>query len=456
MVDKEFLSYWLMHIGPKDVFSWLEENRPKLTKLSLSSYRDPEIESLLLSRSDPLIDLGLALYGHCSETGMELYKRGGEKKETTVISGLYLPSDSSGELFQTTEVDQIKKAVLSGSTVQGSFGRSWVVENGILGELITSGSYYLVNSFLSNGFCGDEIIENIFEKKGVFEHLEDELWLNFIRQAASNPRLSFPVDDLEMFGYRFSEGWKLFETLPVSDRTASTLAVLGKRLLPERAHGMKILKAIERWRVKNSDKPDSNYFCCRFLLSGLIEDFNEKFKKLCDSDDPALRYSYYSRFSTRKLERVRELFNKDEITFLEPALKNENLYKYQAVREELRECCCDYKDPDPDIMIVDVFDYQADQRAKQHPEWFDNLDDILRALDLIDDPCERYSKQLELLSRQVQNILKPDDKSNVKYEGIQGNPASASGEKFIPESKKGRFLFGILVGAVIVYVLHLV
>jgi hypothetical protein len=69
--NHEFTSYWLSHASADVVFEWLREYR-------LGKYigETEEIEKTLIERNEPLINLGLALYGHQAETGLSFFRNG--------------------------------------------------------------------------------------------------------------------------------------------------------------------------------------------------------------------------------------------------------------------------------------------------------------------------------------------------------------------------------------------
>ena len=69
MQNQEFLIYRLLNASQAAVYSWLEANQPKKDGSIFSSGRE-ELESALLLRDEPLVKLGLALFGYEQETGI--------------------------------------------------------------------------------------------------------------------------------------------------------------------------------------------------------------------------------------------------------------------------------------------------------------------------------------------------------------------------------------------------
>jgi len=71
--DKECLAYWLTQASQETIYIWLEKNKPE--KNHSKDYDRLYIENELIKRKDPLVQLGLARFGHVKETGIELYKK---------------------------------------------------------------------------------------------------------------------------------------------------------------------------------------------------------------------------------------------------------------------------------------------------------------------------------------------------------------------------------------------
>ena len=380
--NQEFTSYWLSHASADMVFEWLEENKPVGR---FDDGREEEIEKILIERKEPLIDLGLALYGHQPETGLSLFRSGDRT---------------------------IKKAALAGTSVSFNLFGCWVETSGVLKELLESfdDELDLLKSFLSNKFMPDELLVSLYERRAPFGSLTDKQWCMAIGRTSSNSRLSTPYDG-EWDGYAeysydkvFTAGWKLFETLPVDEKSVFALSALGHKLLPHKPHDMDVFATIKRWEI-DSDKEWFDWHCeqCRFALAGLIGEYQSEFKSLKDSDDIVVRESYYRRFRAYKPEEVRELFERDNDKFLDAALYNSKLYMNEAVREELRQCCWDYKHPHHELDYPNAFRRQVERFTQEHPEWFADYDGDI-PFNEIKDPILRTSKQIEFLQRRVKTI----------------------------------------------------
>ncbi len=400
MENEEFLTYWLTHASANAVFEWLREQNDSFILL-YSHFEAIEIETLLIERHDPLINLGLALYAKdlSSITLLSLFKNGDRTiKKAALLSDSILSRGSSSSNFAN------------------------FLFSGVLQGIIDSFDEELLKSLLSNESFPDDLLASLYEKKKPFDSLTDEQWFTTIAFTASNPHISTPLDDLsyDIVWIRYSQalqaGWKLFETLPVNRDSAAVLSHLGENLFPCKPSDMDVFATIKRWKVEGDDESDgiSNiYVKCRYVLAKLIgcgalavkdgfgEAIGTEFESLKESDDHALRLSYYSRYRARKPEEVRTLFEKDNDKFLDVAIYNTNLYKDESIRDELNQCLNDYEDPHPEWPIYrENFDIQVKRLTKEHPEWFPDFEGDI-SFDEVEDPLLQANKRLEYLQQQT-------------------------------------------------------
>ncbi len=383
MENHEFKMYWLSHASPDAVFEWLRNQE--------------EIDKVLIGRDEPLINLGLALWGYSPESGGHLFKHGDRT---------------------------IKKAVMSGRSIQHQMRHSEVFVQvkefvGVLEGLLESfdENLDLLESYLSNELIGEGLLADLYEKRTPFDSLTEEQWIKAIGRTISNPRLNAPyhglMDPYAYYSYRqvFTAGWKLFEMLPVNDSSAIVLELLGEKLPPQKPHDMDVLVTIRRWEVEgNTEDRDlahgyiGRFGMCRFNLARLIGTYTSEFKSLKDSDDVALRRSYYQRFSPINPEEIKELFEKEKEKkiFLKAAIDNLSLFSREDFRTQLSEC---YKSPHTDPRISENFIDQRHRQRQLHPEWFPDYTGSL-PFDEVKDPVLRTDKRLEFLQKKVDTISK--------------------------------------------------
>ena len=392
MENEEFQKYWLTHANTNAVFEWLRAQKPRF---GVWSGKSEEIETVLIERHEPLINLGLALYA------------------------TDLSDETSLSLFRNND-RTIKKAALSGDI--SGFLHSWVERHGILDEILDSFDAELLKYLLSNESIPDDLLVSLYKREKLFNSLTDEQWLTAIAFTTSNPRISTLLDELPWDGFEyfrycevFTAGWKLFETLPVNEKSAAVLSHLGENLVPDKSNDMDVFATIKRWKVEGNDESDgliNSYVKCRYVLAKLIgcgawavkdrfrEAIGTEFESLKDSDDLALRLSYYRRFRAHEPEEVRKLFEKDNDKFLNVALYNTNLYVNEAIRDELNKCCQDYEDPYHASSHLESFDAQVKRLTKEHPEWFPDFEGEI-TFDEVEDPLLRTNKRLEHLQQQT-------------------------------------------------------
>lgn len=385
MENKEFQIYWLTHANADAIFFWLKEQMPSFV------YRDDEkIVKTLIDRNEPLIRLGLALYANLSEeTALSLFRNGDHT---------------------------IKKAVLTGTSVGNTpiFGVRFGDFYKVFKEILDSFDEELLRPTLANKNIDDDLLVALYERKEPYDNLTNEQWLKAIAFTVSNPRINTPLDELppdfyEFGSYQqvFSTGWKLFETLPVNKETAAVLSHLGENLVPSKPHDMDVFATIKRWEVESEvagDRLFNYYEKCRFVLAKLIAEYSEtEFESLKDSDDLALRQSYYHRFRAKKPEEIRNLFKKDNDKFLDVAIYNAKLYRTEDIREELKECCYDYEDPHPESTLYSysvIFNAQVEKLTKEYPEQFPDFNGDI-PFDVFEDPLLQTNKRLEFLQQQT-------------------------------------------------------
>ena len=382
--NHEFTSYWLVHASADIVFEWLRENK-SLERFDASK---EEIEKNLIERNEPLINIGLALYtdlSYSSKTALSLFRSGDRT---------------------------IKNAMLAGPSVRGLINNPlgsnvWLSE--ILKELIEPFDEESLKVLLSNESLSSTLLVDLYERQAPFEYLTDQQWLMAIGYTTSNPRIS-TGSTLEIVSgvitegvdrEVFTAGWKLFETLPVDEKSVFVLSALGDKLVPCKPHSMDVFATIKKWETEDN-KFDWHFGRCRFALAGLIGEHQSEFESLKDSNDIALRQSYYRRFRAHKPEEIRELFEKDNDNFLDEALNNPKLYIDKAVREELRKCCWDSKQRPIELYSM-TFGSQEKRFMQEHPEWFADSDGNL-PLDAVEDPVLRANKHLELLQKRIEII----------------------------------------------------
>ena len=393
--NTDYLEYWLSHASADSVFEWLRKEQPQPTWC----------EEALIARNEPLINLGLALWGYDAKTGEHLFRNGDKT---------------------------IKKAALEGCSVMDWYmpgNPSWVESSGVLWEILQAYNdsdisleadrdytpLELLASFLRNRFIRYEVLTYLYERSGYFENLTDHHWVKAIGCTALNPRLRPSYEDMMDFNkHRTIDGmlrsaWKLFETMPVDEQSARILSDIGENITTPGTPGasdiIDLPATINRWKRDNENANDvlpdydkspalfDPFVKCRFQLAKHLP-YDRK-SDLKNSDDVALRLAYYADTSIDTLEEFREYFEKDKDDFLSIAIDKPELYRDAALRKELQKCC-----------HTSEFENRAKRFLQEHPDWFLVGDDASSWIDKIEDPVLRTEKRLELIQRKTENISK--------------------------------------------------
>lgn len=396
MNNLDITTYRLVHSSPDNVFEWLKNNSDDKNK---NVYDDYEIiENELLKRNDPLINLGLALYGQSNKVGHQLYQTGDKT---------------------------IKKAVLSGISIFSDY-ETWLIETDILRTLLNSFDKDLLKALFANQNIDEDLLVNLYEKTDLFSDLNDEQWNALLWASIHNKRISTNHNDDFCDGYSeycyekvFTSAWKLFESLPANPKNAALLSRLSGKLVKVKPHDMDIKNTIVKWKIEGLESEE-----CRQTLADFIEVFSEDFKNLKNSGDPALRKSYYRRFSPEKPEEIRQCYNKDKDVFLFDALENQNLYKEEKIRHELDQCCWDYTRSNSnkyDLIIINIYKDRSDMHRKNNPKWFIDND----FLNDIEDPILRIESKLNTListdeqeEEEAEKINARDSVINATFENV--------------------------------------
>ena len=230
------------------------------------------LEFILSKRRDPIIDHALARYGYTKGAIQLAYDRGDVSTRYAAV----------GNPRGNIALKQIS-------------------------EILRTGSFSLITELLQNPFLPGRFFENLFGRKEEFSDIDDQRFLTILYRIAGSPRLSRARDDTFFDGYAehaydkaFQATWNLAKTVPTDQHWAGALWEILRRCERPQSGGIDNLdQAIERWRIDRSfvDKSRrwerSQSFYVRTLLAGFLRADQD----LLNSDDPALRSSFYRRFS---------------------------------------------------------------------------------------------------------------------------------------------------------------
>lgn len=392
-MDRTAATYLLINAAPEYVFDWLKGHSNPSNLFSIDSKE--ELEQALLSRNEAVIDLGLALYGSEPSTGQTLLNK---------------------------DIFEIKKAVLSGTTIIGRFSRKpWIENTGFLTEVLSvftdtnnenerDKAKQLLECLFKNRHIPRVTLENLYTKSSVFSDLDETNWTTLIAFSTTNPLLSEPYIETYMdggaeysFNKLFGHAWKLFETLPVNTRNSSILYSLGNSLVTDGAYGIDPYSIAERWTSANTDE-NEDYSYIRTTVASLIQVFSEDFKNLKRNEDIAMRRSYYQRQPYPTLEDIKEGVEKDGGQFLEAAMQNKHFFIKEEIRSALRKACWDFPDERSDMIYPNRFKSMEGQFLSSNPEWFVDEWTHTPPYEEIENIEIRDQKRAEHLSKQMAEV----------------------------------------------------
>ena len=303
--------YFLEHSNPNSVFDWLKENQCE--QEALWNDERKELEKKLFDRNDPVINLGLSLYGTDADVGHKL--------------------------FQSPET-AIKMAVLSGTSISSA---QWILEE--IPNLLNRWDTTLLESLLSNKLIEDEVLVSLYDRKSPFNELCDKDWITLCAFTSNNERIATPyntdwIDGYDEYQYElvFFSGWSLFETFPQTPLACRVLEKLSRKLVKQVSSKMDIEKVIERWNTNDPSKQE-NFSFIRYVLANLIPSFSKTFKGLEDSSDIALRKAFYKNTTSVKPSDIDRWFDRDGKDFVDAALDNELIFAKNESREALKNIC---------------------------------------------------------------------------------------------------------------------
>lgn len=404
MANQEFWEYWLSHASAETIFEWLR-NRDDVThpgKFGLHwHYEDSldvadRIENLLLERDKPLINLGLALWGDRSQTGMHLFFNGDRTIQKAVMSG---------RSFRHCSLDHFRRDELS-VYLEALFES--IHENWDLLEAL------LINEHIDN----TKVLDYLYAKHDPFNSLTEKQWQKAVLHSLHNPLLrdfnrNVSLNDGSLHDSR-ANVWRVFESLPVTTpiaeelwRCARILWVMCKGDDNCAPDDMDVMATIKRWEVESDDVEDLNPFEeCRYHLANKLMSQSE-IESLKNSDDIALRRSYYRRMSYvgLKPEDLAAMFAKDRDKFLSEAVHNLNLYCDEAVSKALYKLC--YKTA---LWRDKEFESRAKELLQQDFERFEFLVRVEGSLsssflDEVEPPIVRIDKRQKHLEGQIKKLV---------------------------------------------------
>ncbi len=372
---------YLRNAEPQKVYDWLEANRAPSVRWDFA----PEhIRRVLLSRSDPLINLGLARFCAHAEILRPVYAAGDLSLKCAVLSNPLF-----GDVFKSLSG--------GGSLLKSKFFDS----DEDVHEFIHSAELEALEAYFTNASIDANDLESLFNQSGVFEGLNEDRYLQLVTYALKNPRLHKPreverhdfaaVDPFLNVEHNdaIKAAWNLLQTVPTTEKWASIFGQLWDKMhyagpprspeytavvvsgnhselnRIEAADELRFFhQVLNRWReegerdryhaytrrnvaiaVERALALSPKYQLSRMVGATEMEKANgDRFQQLADllreHHDLHVRLGYYGSFGPVDVQEIHDAYERDKEAFVEAAIENEYFYRASvphAIRAALEE-----------------------------------------------------------------------------------------------------------------------
>lgn len=197
---KEIVSLWAQHASQEAIFERLRSAEEQKDEFYWHGFGS-NVEQYLLSRNEPLINLGLAAFAHDSKVTKFIYQNGGS---------------------------QAKALILKGRFIVYNLYAGWWTDSSVR-DLVERDDLDLLCFLFRNDHLTVSLITDILKKKGIFQGLSNRSWRVFMYTLTSkkDSRISVSEHLSEESNYdereMFEALWSLFETLPSESDTLDDL-----------------------------------------------------------------------------------------------------------------------------------------------------------------------------------------------------------------------------------------
>jgi hypothetical protein len=298
---------------------------------------DGELESALLARKEPLIDLALARYGIDKNTVAQIFARTKEASDPITVG--------------------TRLACLSNEVVDwfSAFPASIVSEQDI-SAILSAEDDREAAALLANPRIDDNLLANLFARGAQFAALPEERWLRLVALASDNKRIvtcEDTDDGPDMGHYRIQKAiLELLKNAPLFAPVMHMLYNLLTTLDPFQTHGDGELEpTLARWstvETKNyKGEPEQGHYTdltfaqeFRCLIGALYGksyvNTETSIAGSPDAADPALRAAYYGNaiLSDNEMHAANK---KDGSMFVFAALWNTSLFYNDKSRKFFEE-----------------------------------------------------------------------------------------------------------------------
>lgn len=357
---------------PHDAYQWLRghslpENGERSSRFGEVNRETQLLEFVLLRRRDLLIDLGLARYGHSGLIIKSVYMRGGSSIRCAAWS-----NQAQGRLFGAKYL--------------------WCDEAD-LRYLALAAPQKQLEAFAANPVTPDDLLMDLIKKRNVFSEISEDRYVAALLALADNPRITNPEGQywyMDGYDYRdykiFDEIWSLALSIPATQHWAGVLErVLRQCRQPVGFAKEKADEIIARWRIDLTPREGERYSSCRsFHLRSRLGDLKEANTELKESDDLALRLSFYRRFDPKNFDDWPSWVELDGEEFVDAAKDNENLWRKEKLRDSLQKVCRSVHNPQrhPPNFVYYGYYISEEKMRNKFPSWFLTNEHLENDLDI--------------------------------------------------------------------------
>lgn len=370
----------LLASSPERVRSWLEARAAKLDRSTSwgEAGNEATIESALLERNDPLINLSLARFAARSETLHLLLIRAGQENKPVRLAVLM------NEVVGRLAFYGMPLAILKAT---GPAKDDDAIKN-----FVSSLDIEEVTALFANPNIEEDFLTDFFEQKEPWQVLDEPRRLAAIEALRSNPRMRTdyegPMDGWAEYrhGSVFSAAWRLAGRVPVTAIWASQLSWLYEKTRPE-AHPIKDpLQLAARWFPEPSDLERIDYEK-KNLERGQLGIFahmrqqiarlalgaahsNEARRLLASHEDAAVRAAFYAH-APLSVEDMKAANERDFGLAFDQMMWNINAWRTKAQRDLLHDMAWDSKrDPNSRLDAPNTYNARREFYEEKYPAWF--------------------------------------------------------------------------------------
>jgi len=388
MADERIINTEILANSPPNfIYKWMKKNYHNIPNIIVD-----DLESKLSLRSDPIIKIALARFAY----------------DETIVKSLYESKD--------------KVLMIAALMNKNS---AWLTEDYIKQIILNNNKNELYALFTNDNVFGrdrtnEAFLIKLYKREEIFKEITDDQWCELITYTSENnlikERREHPLEALDNNDELFEAIWKLPGYAPINDKWMFALNhLLSKAALPYtiafHMNEKDIIEMIKRWGIDDKFPnyvSDLSYSNLRSSIARLYRaQSSEKFLELVNSNDAALRRTFY-RYSTHpRVDKMKLYFEKDKEDFVSAAVNNIHYYTDKNIRETLR---LQLFSLNIDIAFLhtlsSIYGMMLERCKAESPELFtDESDEISSSADLTDSESEPQSAQSnhnEILSKMSQ------------------------------------------------------